>query len=301
MSKVIVSVVLAAGLVGAIVVGVSRGGDSDSSDVASQISPGISAIRGEIATLHDEIAALSDSVQSLRDSQERIARDSRSVPVPASAVGATSGSGEAVPTMSSADLHGFVAAVLEEQERVKDENREREREEARVRTEERKREIAALSEGPYDRYNLKINSLGNVLSMSDAQKQGYFELTTAYREKVEQTMKELREQRSKKETEASEGENGETRDRRRGGGDRGDRDSYREAFNGIQEEFNADMQQLLGANQFATYSELSRDARSVFDRDQVFAVGEERRGRSSGGRSFGGRSSGGRGGGGRGR
>jgi hypothetical protein len=299
MSKVIVSVLLAAAMVGAIVVGVSMGSESDSADVASQISPSLSALRGEVAASRDEmrseIAALSDSVRSLRDALDRMARDSRSVPVPA--ISAISENGEPVPSMSSADLRGFVASVLDEQERVKDENRERERQEARALSEERKREVAALSEGPYDRYNLKINSLGNVLSMSDAQKQGYFELTTAYREKVEQKMKELREERTK-DSEASEGE---SRDRRRESGGRGDRDSYRDAFNGIQEEFTTEMQQLLSVNQFATYSELSRDARSVFDRDQVFAAGEERSSRSNGswggGRSSGGRSSGGRGGG----
>jgi len=197
--------------------------------------------------------------------------------------------------VSSADLRGYVAAVLEEQDRVKEENRQREREEVRARMEERRRETDALKQGPYDRYNLKINSLGAVLSMTDAQKQGYFELTTAYRDKVEQQTKQLREQRERASEESGDDDGG-SRDRRRRSGDReGEREKFREVYNGIQEEFTAEMQQLLSVDQFATYSELSRDARSFYDRDQVFASGEDRGGRFTGGWSGG--SSGGRGGG----
>ena len=222
MSKVVLSVVLALGTVVVLVGGVMLGRDSGTSGDSTQLTPEVAGLRGELLAAREEIRAMAESIDGLRLSHERLSKDVRDTRTPVGLATVSAGDGAeggAAPGLSVADLQGVVAAVLEEERRVKEEERDRQREESRERLEERRRELAALSEGPFDRYNLKINSLGNVLNMTEAQKQGYFELTTAYREKLEEGMKQLRESRKNAKAEDGGGEkNEEDGDERRGPG-----------------------------------------------------------------------------------
>ena len=61
-------------------------------------------------------------------------------------------------------LRGYVRQALQ------DERRERQ-EKARQRSQEWQREMKAMREGPYGKYNFKINSMAKKLDLSDAQKQ----------------------------------------------------------------------------------------------------------------------------------
>lgn len=69
---------------------------------------------------------------------------------------------------------------------VRDEREERRREQRRL-ARERQEEWKLLQEGPYGKFNYKVNSLGKKLDMSDLQKQRYHQLLIAY----EQVSKDL--------------------------------------------------------------------------------------------------------------
>ena len=256
----------------------------------------VAALRSEFSSLTEEISKLSRTIRDLQDSQAELADKVESVPV---SVPAGEG-GVAQASFSSADLKKTVAKILQKEREVKEEEREREREEERAAREQRREEYAALQEGPYDRYNVKINSLGNVLGMNDAQKQAYFELTQTYRTKAEEAVKALREKRAAEREANGEGGEEEGRRSRRGRDWMESAKAYRDAYSEVQKEFTNEVQGLFSAQQYETYTQLSRGAQSFSDRDMVRAPGEESS-RSRFG-SFGGRTRGGdRGGRGRGR
>jgi len=291
-SKIIVSVILAFAVGGVAVVSLSDTGDSSAQDSAAseRFLAEITALRSEFS---EGLAGIDERLSSLeslsRDQGDMLARVERaraaSAPV---AIAAKSGeSGEAGEGVSIDDLQGLVAAVLQQEREVQSAERERQREEFLERAEERRRRIEAMSEGPYDRYNLKVNSLGNILGLNDNQKQAYFELASAYRGKLDEGMKELR-AKAEAERENREQERGEDgrRDRRRGGFGREGFSQYRELRSNLDKEFQAGVGQLFNAQQLETFNELSSDARSFSDRDEVRAPGEESRRR--GGFDFGG-------------
>src|SRR5690606_22016956 len=266
MSKVGLSVVVAALLLGTVVVGAVSLLEKTSSTPIVAPAVDLSELRAGIEGIHKEIASLRNEVATLRGLQESAQL--------AQAMNATAGSAEGgqAPAAQPAQFKTVVAAVLEEARRVEEEERQRAREDREQRMEERRREFEALREGPYDRYNLKVNSPGSVLNMNDAQKQNYYNLVTAYNAKLEESMRALREQGpSARGGEEGEGEEG---GRRRGRGGR-NFEQMRELSTSIQAEFEADMRSILSSAQYEIYDGLSRDAKSFQNSGMVSAGGEE--------------------------
>jgi hypothetical protein len=265
------------------------------------VAPDASAMRDEIATLRGDIAELSTEIRSLIDAQRILARNlAMASRGDASGVeGAATAAGVALDTVPDPSLlTEHVAAVIAEERRLEAEERQRRDEERRQLFEQARQEREALRQGPYDRYNAKINSLASVVGMNDAQKQSYFELLTAQREKLDAGMAALRAARSTSGEANAQGEEGQRRGRRGGGVDREAAQALSET---LQTEFAAGMQQILSAEQYTTWDGLSRAAKSFGSADVVTAAGESERGGrfgAIGGQATGGGGRGGFGGGG---
>ena len=82
------------------------------------------------------------------------------------------------------EMEGFVARVYEQS---RDARRQREREEA----EAREREIRELSEGPYGKFNYRVNSLAKKLELDARQKEYAFNLLTKYEERAREAKNQL--------------------------------------------------------------------------------------------------------------
>jgi hypothetical protein len=82
------------------------------------------------------------------------------------------------------EFEGLVSKVYEQ---ARSTRRQREQDEA----EERAREIKALSEGPYGKFNYRVNSLAQKLNLDARQKEYLFSLLTKYDEKRREAMSQL--------------------------------------------------------------------------------------------------------------
>jgi outer membrane murein-binding lipoprotein Lpp len=293
LSKIVISIVGSAAILGSLVVaGVA---------LSRKAGPGIPGA-SDLSSIESELSALREGMDGLRDEVRalRLAQESASgirVPVPADAEAGLEG---ASTDALSATLPDYVAAVLAEERKLQEAERERQREERRVRMEERRKELETMREGPYDRYNVKVNSLAKVLGLTEAQARSYFDLVTAYNGKLEESMKQMREAReAERAAAATAGEGGQGQQDSKQGpgrGRRGDpagRDQFRQVFDGLQKGFATDVASLLSAEQAQVYGELSRSAQSFQSTDMVGAPGESDAGRFAG---FGGPGGGGRGG-----
>lgn len=231
-------------------------------------------IESELSALRGSVESLMAEVRALRGAQEA----SLGIRVPAAAE-AGAEKADASGESSSSSLPGYVAAVLAEERKLQEAERERQREERRTRMEARRQELEAMREGPYDRYNVKVNSLGKVLNLTEAQKRSYHDLTVAYGGKLEESLKQMREARraaaggesaqGQQDPEAPQGPGRKSR------GDQGARDQFRALYDDLQKSFAADVTSLLSAEQAQTYGELSRSAHSFQSTDLVAAPGED--------------------------
>jgi len=232
----------------------------------------------EISALRDELENLQAETRELKEDLRRV--DSLQDPRPATA-DAGEGSAAPVPVAASApeagaaagDIKAYVVAALEEDRRKHEEDRKKEREELRQRAEEKRKERAALSEGPYERYNLKVNSMARALALNDAQKQTYYELVKRFRE-------ELRQGRTK---DAPAGEIPASGPGK--GPDRDQRAKFRQVYADAQKRFTEAFQGLLSTSQAEAYSQLSEASQGFQDLGMVTAAGAEggNAGRSRGG------------------
>lgn len=292
MSKLTISALLSVGVGVVIVAGVHVSNRFDEGARSRESLAGeLSALREDLRTDRDEVRDLAARLQRLESTQEELASNFSSkaaIAVPAVATGdATEEGAVSVTPAHFANpevLKEFVFAAIEEERQLRDEERQQQREEMRKRAEERRQEIAKLSEGPFDRFNLKVNSLANVLGMDENQKQAYFELSKASSDKFRQTMEKLREERRAQEANSTEEGNRE-RGRGRGRGRGEDRGRFMELYEPIQKEFAAAVGEILTPGQLETYNNLSRSAQSFQSQSYVSAdpEGESRFGRFPGG------------------
>ncbi len=248
----------------------------------------ISQLREEVDALRGAIDELAEVARESQTSQQNLLDRLTPVSTVSAATGATPTSSTA---MSKADLKEFVAVILDQQRELRDEAREEQRDEFRRRIEERQQELEAMKEGPYDRFNLKVNSLGKVLGLEESQKSAYYELALAYNAKLKDKTSEVSAANEASETDSDRSGDESRRDRRRG------RDSYRRASAELQEEFAAEVAEILTEDQRASFDELSRDARSFASREAVSSSSGRRRSFGFSGRSSRGGPGGGRGGG----
>lgn len=276
MTKVAFSLILA-GLVGAGAVGVvavaSRGTDMDVEHTAQELAQ----VKRELAVTRENMAKLQSEMANIRATQAFRAETARSrngATAPAADAAredeaASLSYAAAVP----AEMKEVVFALIDEERQMREEERRREREAFRERMEERRKEIEEMAQGPYERYNLKVNSMGKILDMDDVQKQQYFELVKRYQDKHNAGMTALREQTAAL---AQAGQDGEDR-RRRGPPQMGEevRTQFRELNEKTQQQFAVEMEHLLTPLQLAAYDELSDASKNFQNLGPAMAEGDE--------------------------
>lgn len=122
-------------------------------------------------------------------------------------------------------LRQFVAEVIDEEQKARLEEQKRQ-------AEERRRQYEELRQGPYGKYNYKVNSMAEKLGMDDSQKQRYYELLTYYREQFQEARKGINRK------------------------DRSSWTEYQEQREALQNEFDAGVSRILTADQTAVYRDI---------------------------------------------
>ena len=267
MEKAVISLLLAVVVGGAAVGGIyvySNAGRGN-----EDVLQAIVQVREDVEATREAVNALQGRFALLESGQKNLGETIRTrTPLAVSANGPSAPDSEAaVP--GSPDLRNYVLAMIAEERKIREEEREREREEAQKRREERRREAEELSQGPYDRYNLKVNSMAKVLGLSEGQRDQYFEVSKKYNEKLQEMRQQMFARRGEGEAE------GEGEGRGRGRFSRENRDQIREAFETIQNEYAAEVEAMLTADQIEVYSQLSEPSRSVMSMGMAGMPGED--------------------------
>lgn len=238
----------------------------------------------ELATLKKNIAdnakkldALKQSIEALASAQ-KLAAQAQAYKIKDLA-NASANPGDP-QELATPDLKNFMLACLSEHERLKDEAEQQQREERERQIAERRKQQEEFRQGPYDRYNTKINSMAFALNMDENQKTQYYELVKKYSEKFQESMRTLREQREANNADGNaEGSN--PRDRRGGGRGGFDREAFQEITTNLQKEYTQEMGSLLTSTQLEAYNELSDRAQSFMSTSSATDTGSDRGGRGS--------------------
>jgi hypothetical protein len=270
MSKVLLSVVLALLVGGAVVAGIgflpAKPEEVAQSDGEALFE--VAALRESLEGTREALRLVSERLDQLESAQKELAavRELQQIGTPGE--GAAAEAKEIVPP----DLRSYVFACIDEERKLREEEQRKQREELRQRMEERRKEREELSKGPYERYNLKVNSVAKELGLDDSQREAYYELVKRYSEKYSEARREL----FAAARETREGEGGEERGRGRGGmrGMREGREQYRELAENLQKEYTAELEPLLTASQLDAYNELSERSQSFADLGQA-STGDE--------------------------
>lgn len=288
MQKVILIVVGSIAMGAVAVAGIQLTSAGKGDRALREVAQDVSLLRSALSDTREEIASLDGKIRRLASDQAVLAaglEGSSGAPLPAVAVEGEEGdaSPSAAILAGNDQLKAFVFAAIDEERRLREEEREKQREEMRQQFEQRRQEIAALSEGPYERYNLKVNSLAKVLEMSDAQKQAYFALSQKYGEKMDEGRRQLEQaRRQAREQAAAAGQTGEGQNQEGGrgpgrgrGGDRAGGEAYRQLAENLQKEFTTELEGVFTAYQLETYSQLPPQSQSFQNTGYIAAPGEE--------------------------
>ena len=143
------------------------------------------------------------------------------------------------------EMRQYVFALIQEEREV----RQNERKELAA---ERQREIEELRKGPYEKYNLKVNSMAGVLGLDARQADRYYDLNKIYHEAFQELTKKVK----WKDKESVEG--------------------YRKESQRIQEDFDRDVDGMLTADQAEVYSRLAEWSRNPKNLGYVNPPGEGR-------------------------
>ncbi len=143
----------------------------------------------------------------------------------------------------STEMRDYVFSLIEDERRIREENQ-------RQRTEEFRRELEELRQGPYERFNVKVNSMAKLLDMDDRQRDRYYEVSKAYYDDLQALRKDTKWQDSES--------------RRR----------YKTDHDRIQTEYNRDVAGLLTDGQLKAYEELPTWSRSINHLGRVTASSE---------------------------
>ncbi|MBN1443783.1 MAG: hypothetical protein JXA90_13820, partial [Planctomycetes bacterium] len=249
----------------------------------------------ELALIRESLAGLQGEVKAL--GQQIAAMESHNLSyaaMPVELQGAVAGEGEAgsetrARLPAASDLQSALLAALAEDRRLREEQQEQEREQRRQEMEQRRQEAEAMREGPYDRYNLKVNSVAALLSLTDPQKESYYAITKKYNDQVQQMRDQMRQQfeqqRQQRQQEQAAGEGGEAQaaERGRGGRDRGgfDRtafDQMREQMTNLQNNYVTELGSILSAQQLETYTSLPESSQSFMNTNMASTTGDDRGG-----------------------
>ena len=192
--------------------------DDPDGDMASLKEEVLLARRG-LETLNERMGQLEERLAEIASKPAPPRRDP--TPPPATAI-----------EPGSEVFKEAVFTLIEEERRNRNEERRR-------RSEELRKEIEEMRQGPYDRFNLKVNSIARVLELNDAQRDRYFEIT-------KHNWELLQNARTGIDWRSTEG-----------------RAKYQEAQEAIQKEYAAAVEQLLTAEQLEGYGELPAWSKSI--------------------------------------
>jgi hypothetical protein len=239
----------------------SAGGSRDTGQQLAAIEDDLDGLRGE---LRKDVQVLEEKIAVLEDGHDELARITHGLKTSADAGDAGAETAAKAPTAagdppatSSPEFRNQVMALFREPE-LKDqffslirEERDVQREEMRKREEEFRKLREEMSNGPYEQFNLKVNSMARAVTMNDAQKQQYFEI-------MKKNYTELGDLRQKTNW-----------------GDREARDAYRTAQDKIQQNYASAVEAILTPEQFDVYQKLPDWSRSLMNTNFVPAAGEE--------------------------
>jgi hypothetical protein len=255
----------ALGLIASLVLLCAVGGAVYMNHRSGEVLRSCEVLSGDVSDLKEELQAAREEIQALAEGIHH--------PPPPTPGGRPEVTSESPPVESPAapglasvpheEIRSFVAVALDEERKQREDERKKQREEFRKRAEARRKEAEAFREGPYDRYNLKVNSLAQALSLSEAQKQAYFELS-------KQTAEKYQEERRKLQAAADPGTPGSAK-----GGKGRDRTAVRQLSETLQNEFSAAVESMLAAPQVDAYRQLSAPSRSFQSLGQVSTAGED--------------------------
>ena len=269
MEKYVVSALLAILGGAAVVGGIHVRGRSEQAVASSaKVAGDLSALREELSKARAEARGLADELRRLDAAQAALAtRMDESAAAAVVPAVANAGSASPASALSRSDLKALVFAAIEEDRKVRQGEQQQQRDEMRQRMDERRKEMAALGEGPYDRFNFKVNSMAKALELTDAQKQAYYELSKQYSEKFDEARKTLAAQ-------AGGGQPGAPGAGGPGGGrGRGDRGQFRELMTSLQQEYDAAVQGILTTEQAQTYAQLPEQTRGFQSQGNVAGGG----------------------------
>jgi hypothetical protein len=151
-------------------------------------------IRRELTELAESVRRTEDSLKKLENRLARLEREAAQPATEAPQAGAPAESSargendkEAVSPPEilrpySADMRDYVFALIDEERALQEQLR-------RERAEQLRRELEEMRKGPYERFKLKVNSLGRALGLDTAQKDRYHELSKAYWDELQELRK----------------------------------------------------------------------------------------------------------------
>jgi chromosome segregation ATPase len=265
MNKTILCLLLSFVLGGTLLAGLSLSKRGGSACPTCPILAGeLTAVQQSLTALREETAALRDEIHRYQSTPPALAKEAVGSPPAAPEAAAAKPAGAAAP---EAIKTGVLLALAEDREQ-REAQRQEEREKARQAAEQRRQEREALQAGPYDRFNLKVNSLGKVLQLTDAQKQAYYEAITASRDKLKESLKQAAQAAGAAGAEGQTAEGGRGRGREAWG-------KMREASEAAQQELEQSLATIFTPSQLETYNQLSRSDRDMQDLGEVNPPGQE--------------------------
>ncbi len=281
MSKIVVSVMFSLVLAGGLVTGLVLAGRSkDSCRTCERTGEELALVRDELAALREDTRGLLREVhriQSLPRAESVTGSEQLANPAGAD----RPASDEVALADRPEEIKGYLLAALEQDRKQREEERQQQREqqkeEAKQRAEAKRQEQAELKEGPYDKFNVKVNSAAKALGLSESQKQAYYELLKSSREKVSEARKSAS---TEVKAEGASAESGK-------GKGREEFKKMREVMESAQKDFAAQVQAILSPAQLETYKSLPDGAHSFLSLGSVSESGDGNRSGGGAGDGFG--------------
>ncbi len=278
MEKIVISVLLTVVIGAAAVGGVYYLGAGDKADDPEAVAQ----LQTELQTTRDAVKALKADVKRLTAMQTELANALSVRPVPAGGLAEASGEDGETTVVIEEGLRGQVFALIAEERKLRDEERQKQREEADKQREERRKEMEELGQGPYERLNLKVNSMAKALALDDTQRDKYAEITKKYRDKIDEERRAFFAQNAPKRPDAENQGEGQQpaaqpaeRAGGRGGFGRENFEKLRELMTTTQNDYLTEVQGILTAPQVATFNELSESSQSFMSSGMAAKAGED--------------------------
>jgi len=303
MSKIVLSIVLTLFAGGAVVLGLNIISQDFSNPGNEQAT--LDFLRKDLAETNKNLEALSTRLNELESSQSQLSASLTNQKIDLSAITAPKkGDSTDSTNVVNSDLRNLVFSCIEENQKIKEAEQEKRREDLRKQMEDRRKQFEEFRKGPYEKFNMKVNSMAAALELDDTQKSNYYALLQKYETDFNESRKVLSEQKAQDKKEKGDQSNKDPENRedrqgsRRGRGGE-DREAYKELAENIQKQFSEDFKAILTDTQVEGLEKLPSRSQSFYN-SSMPATSTGSFGRSS----FGNRGGSGmsrRGGGGRGR